>query len=169
MMRHLLCTPLLTACLAATAALPAFAQDAPAAATAAHASVKARLDASNLRYEIDEDGDYKMVYSYADEGRSQLVFVSGRTEQAGDLHIREVFAPVAKVGAEGLDAATANALLRDNYSKILGHWALTDPHLFYVIQVPDSIDAAGLKKVMDIVAQVADDKEIELTQGKDEF
>lgn len=162
-MRHPLRTPLLTACLASMVALPAFARD------TADTSVKARLDASNLRYEVDGSGDYKMIYSYADEGRSQLLFVSGRTEQAGDLRIREVFAPVAKVGAGGLDVATANALLRDNYSKILGHWALADPHLFYVIQVPDSIDAAGLKKVMDIVAQVADDKEIELTQGKDEF
>lgn len=169
MMRHPLRIPLLTACLAAMVALPAFAQDAPAATKAAYASVKARLDAGNVRYEIDEDGDYKVVYSYASEGRSQLVFVSGRTEQAGDLRIREVFAPAARIGAGGLDAATANALLRDNYSKILGHWALTDPHLFYVIQVPDSIDAAGLKTVMDLVAQVADDKEIELTQGKDEF
>lgn len=162
MLRRPVRSALLAACLAALCTLPALAQDAPA-------SVEARLKAGDIRYEVDDDGDFKVLISYASEKRTQLVFVSGRTEQAGDLRIREVFAPAAKVDAAGLDAARANALLRDNYKKILGHWALTDGYLVYVIQVPDTIDAAGLRKALEIAAQVADDMEIDLTKGKDEF
>ena len=35
--------------------------------------------------------------------------------------------------------------------------------------IPDSVDATGLEQLMDIVASIADDKEIELTGAKDEF
>lgn len=162
MLCHPVRPPLLAACLAVLCAFPVSARDAAD-------SVEARLKAADIRYEVDKDGDYKVVVSYEDENRTQLVFVSGRTEQVGDLRIREVFAPAAKVDAAGVDAARANALLQDNYKKILGHWALSDGYLVYVIQLPDSTDAAGLRKALEIAAQVADDMEIDLTKGKDEF
>ncbi|WP_449301605.1 hypothetical protein [Pseudoxanthomonas mexicana] len=64
-----------------------------APATAADASVEARLKARGIQYEIDADGDYKATYSYDKENRTQLVFVSGGTEQISGLSIREVFSP----------------------------------------------------------------------------
>ncbi len=158
---------LLPACLALACALPATAREAVPAN--GDASVAARLDARGISHEVDSDGDYKIVYSWDKENRTQLVFIGGRTEQAGDLRIREVFAPVARVGAHGLDPELADALLRDNRRKILGHWAVDDAHLYYVIQLADGIDAVGLETAIEFAAGIADDKEIELTGGKDEF
>lgn len=56
---------------AAALALPVLASD---------ASVAARLDAQGIQYTIDRDGDYRVVYNYAQDNRTQLLFVSGRTE-----------------------------------------------------------------------------------------
>ena len=55
----------------------------PATPALADASVAARLDARGVRYVVDEDGDYKVTYNYASEGRTQLAFVSGGTESVG--------------------------------------------------------------------------------------
>jgi hypothetical protein len=158
---------LLPACLAASCVLPAWSGE--PATTEADPSVAARLAARDIGYEVDADGDYKIVYSWSKEDRSQLVFVGGRTEAAGNLRIREVFAPVARIGADGLAPDVAAGLLRDNSRKILGHWATSDAHLLYVVQVPDDIDAPGLQTVIDFAAEIADDKEMELTDGRDEF
>ncbi|MFM7378235.1 MAG: hypothetical protein ACKO1O_08935 [Erythrobacter sp.] len=56
--------------LAAATAVPAAAKD---------ASVERRLDSAGLKYEVDDDGDYKLTFNYSKEGRTQLVFVSGTT------------------------------------------------------------------------------------------
>ena len=73
-------------------------------------SVKRRLEAQSIKYAIDKDGDFKVTYNYRKEGRTQLVFVSGRTETVGGVPVREVFAPAAK--ADALDGAEALELLR---------------------------------------------------------
>jgi hypothetical protein len=158
---------LLPACLLLACSLPATAHEAVPAS--GDASVAAKLDARGISHEVDADGDYKVVYSWQKENRTQLVFIGGRAEQAGALRIREVFAPVARLGAQGMDAEVAATLLRDNRRKILGHWAADDAHLYYVIQVPDGIDAVGLETAIEFAAEIADDKEIELTGSKDEF
>jgi hypothetical protein len=158
---------LLIACLVACAASPAQAQD--PAPVDGPGSIQARLDASGIRYEIDPDGDFKIMYSWRKESRSQLVYVAGSAEPAGGMVVRQVFAPAARIDQDGLDAAVAAALLRDNGRRILGHWATNDTHLLYVIDVPDNIDAAGLETAISSAAEIADDKEIELTQGGDEF
>lgn len=55
--------------LAAMSAAPVSAED---------KSVADRLQASGIKYEVDSDGDYKIVYNYSKEGRTQLVFVPVR-------------------------------------------------------------------------------------------
>lgn len=147
---------------AALAALPAL----PAVADS---SVASRLDARGMRYEIDGDGDYKVVYNYAEEGRTQLAFVSGRTEDIAGFRIREVFAPAARLDQDGIDGARALALLQDSREQKLGAWEVAGDVLYFVIKLPDSVDAAALEAAIDIVAQVADDKEIEFSGDRDEL
>ena len=65
----------LAACLT-LAMLPAHARD---------SAVEARLDARGMKYEVDADGDYRMIVSYSAEKRTQLVFVSGSTESIEGL------------------------------------------------------------------------------------
>lgn len=132
-------------------------------------SVAKRLDARGVTYTVDEDGDYKVIYNYADEGRTQLAFVSGATEDIAGFRIREVFAPAARVGQDGIDGARALALLADSRSQKLGAWEIAGDALYFVIKLPDSVDAAALEAAMDIVAQVADDKEIEFSGDRDEL
>lgn len=162
---------LLVACLITAGMTPAMAQDSELAPEPVDAagSVQTRLEASGTRYEIDQDGDFKIVYSWRRESRSQLVFVAGHVEKVGGIAVRQIFAPVARLDDGRLAPDMATTLLRDNSSRILGHWATNDSHLIYVIDIPDDIDAAGLESAISIAAEIADDKEIELAEGEDEF
>lgn len=130
----------------------------------ADASVQTRLDARGIKYEVDGDGDYKVTYSYKSEGRTQLVFVSGGTESVGGFKVREVFAPAAK---DGITGAKAIELMGESRSNKLGSWELQGDVLYFVIKLPDSVNATELESAMDIAAQTADNKEIELSGDED--
>lgn len=138
-------------------------------ALAADASVDARLTARGIQFEVDQDGDYKVTYSYKQENRTQLVFVSGRTEQVNGLSIREVFSPAGRVAADGIDGDKALALLAESRGKKVGSWELSGDVLYFVIKLPDSVDAAALEAAMDIASETADNKEIELSGDKDDL
>ncbi len=134
---------------------------------AADASVEARLKARGVQFEVDAVGDYKVTYSYKQENRSQLVFVSGHTEQVNGMSVREVFSPAGRIAADRIDGAKALALLADSRGKKIGSWEIAGDALYFVIKLPDSVDAAGLEAAMDIAAETADNKEIELSGDKD--
>ncbi len=150
---------MLTAAALALATLPALADS----------SVAKRLDARGVTYTVDEDGDYKVIYNYAEEGRTQLAFVSGGTEDVAGFRVREVFAPAARLEQDRIDGARALALLADSRSQKLGAWEIAGDVLYFVIKLPDSVDGAALEAALDIVAQVADDKEIEFSGDRDEL
>lgn len=141
-------------------ALPALASD---------ASVKTRLDARGIKFEIDGDGDYKVTYNYAKDKRTQLVFVSGGTESVGGFNIREVFSPAARIGKDGIDGKKAMELLTESRKNKLGSWEVSGDVLYFVIKLPDSMDAAQLESAMDIAAQTADNMEIEISGDRDEL
>ena len=149
--------PLLAACLFCLAAPLAVAGD---------ASVETRLDARGIKYEIDGDGDYRVVVSYEDEKRTQLVFVSGTTESIKGLMVREVFSPAGKVDGDDI-AGKALALLAENRTQKVGAWEIAGNTLYYVIKLPDSVDAVQLEAAIDIASNIADDKEIELSGDED--
>lgn len=140
-----------------------------APALAADASVEDRLKARGIQFEVDQDGDYQVTYSYKQENRTQLVFVSGRTEEVNGLDIREVFSPAGRVAADGIDGAKALALLAESRVQKVGGWELSGDVLYFVIKLPDSVDAAALEAAMDIAAETADNKEIELSGDKDDL
>lgn len=136
-------------------------------ARAADDSVASRLEARGIQAEVDEDGDYKVVLSYPDQQRTQIVFVGGGTESIGGFTVREVFAPAARL-ADGVDGDQALELLADSRSNKLGAWELAGDILYFVIKLPEPLDAERLEVAMNIAASVADDLERELT-GKDEL
>lgn len=139
----------------------------PGVAMAEDPSVASRLEARGIQYVVDEDGDYKVTYRYSDEGRSQLAFVSGGTEQIAGFQIREVFAPAAHLERDGVDGARALALLADSSRNKFGSWEVRGEHLFFVIKLPDSADASQLESALEIVAEIADNKEIEFSGQSD--
>ncbi|HEY0916174.1 MAG TPA: hypothetical protein VGE22_14990 [Solimonas sp.] len=138
-------------------------------AIAADASVEARLTSRGMQYKLDEDGDYKVIYAYQQEHRSQQVFVSGRTEQVSGLTIREVFSPAGRLSVDGIDGAKALSLLAGSRKKKIGSWELEGDVLLFVIKLPDTVDGATLEAAMDLAAETADNKEIELSGNKDDL
>lgn len=138
-------------------------------AHASDASVKTRLDARGIKHEVDGDGDYKITYNYSKEGRTQLVFVSGKTESVGGFQVREVFSPAARVQKDGINGAKALELMAESRKNKLGSWELAGDVLYFVIKVPDSLDAAQLESAMDIAAQTADDMEMEISGDRDDL
>lgn len=132
-------------------------------------SVERRLKAADVNYEIDKDGDYRIAYEYTDENRSQLVFVSGRTESVGPFVVREVFAPAAHVKEDRVDGARALDLLEESGRIKLGGWELRGTTLYFVIKLPDTVDATALRGAIDIAAEMADEMEIKLSGTKDAY
>ena len=145
---------------AAFAAVPAAAED---------ASVAERLDAEGMKHDVDEDGDYKVTYNYTDEKRSQNVYVSGKTETVGGLVIREVFAAAARVEGDGITGAKARELLENSGQMKLGSWEIRGDYLYLVAKVLDSASAKELHAMIDVVAEVADNMEIELSGDRDDL
>lgn len=139
------------------------------AAHAEDAAVKTRLEARGVKYEVDGDGDFKITYNYSKEKRSQLVFVSGSTQSVGGFKIREVFSPAARLGKDGINGAKALELLAESRKNKLGGWEVGGDVLYFVIKLPDSIDAAQLESAMDIAAETADDMEIKFSGDRDDL
>ena len=61
------------------------------------------------------------------------------------------------------------ALLEDSRTNKLGAWEVAGDVLYYVIKLPDSVDATQLEGAIEIAAEIADNKEIELSGKKDEL
>jgi acid stress-induced BolA-like protein IbaG/YrbA len=128
-----------------------------------------RLTDQGYTFEIDSDGDYRLVVSWNTDQRSQIVFVSGGTEELGALAIREIFAPAANVKKHRITGAKALELLAHAGDMKVGSWEIRGDIVYYVATVPDSLSAAELDKIITVVAEIADNKEIELTRNKDGF
>ena len=138
-------------------------------AYAQDSAVKSRLDARGVKYEVDGDGDFKVTYNYSKEKRTQLVFVSGKTETVGGFKVREIFSPAARVGKDGMNGAKALELLGESRKNKLGGWELSGDVLYFVIKLPDGIDGAQLESAMDIAAETADDMEIKFSGDRDDL
>lgn len=150
-----------------TLAALAFAAAAPAAAE--DASVATRLDREGLEYQVDDDGDYKVMFNYTDEGRTQLAFVSGETQTVAGLTIREIFSPAGRVKQDGIGGKKALELLEASAQMKLGSWEIRGDVLYLVIKVLDGASSSELSSLLDIAAGAADDMEIELSGERDDL
>ena len=137
------------------------------AANAEDASVARRLDAENLTYKVDQDGDYRSTFNYSSENRTQLVFVSGRTETVSGAAIREIFSPAADMKADGVSGTKAIALMEKSGDQKIGAWEIRSGTLYYVIKYPEPIAASHLHALMNLAATAADNMEIEISGSKD--
>ena len=136
---------------------------------AADGSVAGRLDARGIVYQVDDDGDYKVTYNYSDQGRSQLVFVSGSTQTVAGFTVREVFSPAARINGDGIDGAKALELLAESRRNKLGSWEISGDVLYFVVKLPENLTAAQLESAMDVVAETADDMEMQISGHRDDL
>ncbi|WP_305805173.1 YbjN domain-containing protein [Stenotrophomonas sp. YIM B06876] len=125
------------------------------------------LDALKYEYEVDEDGDYKLVYAVG-EGRTQLVFVRSSVETFGNHHIREVWSPAYRSPGPQFPAPVANRLLEDANTSKLGGWVKQGETAMFVVKIDADASAEVLSDAIDAAIRSADAMELELT-SKDEF
>ena len=140
----------------------------PALATAADAHIARQLDSLGYEYEVDADGDYKMVFDLS-EGRSQIVFVRSPVEEYGSLRVREIWSPGFKVEGNAFPAAVANRLLSDSNDAKIGAWVRQGSTAMYVVKIDASASAEQLSDAISAAVSTADKLEQELTLGKDEY
>lgn len=159
---------LLSAARVGVAGLALAASLVPAVTQAEDNSVKRKLDSLGQKYEIDKDGDFKMTFQFSEDKRTQIVFVSGHVEEAAPLMIRQVFAPVAQVDDDKIDAKALD-LLRDNFGLKVGAFEVDGNYLIYNIKLNDGASEKELQKAIHLAAGVADEKEKEISGARDTF
>jgi len=141
-------------------------------ATGAHAAepdeaVGRALDTLKYTYEVDEDGDYKMVFDM-DDGRSQLAFVRSTVEEFGKHKIREIWSPAYNSPGKQFPAAVANRLLEDSQDAKMGAWVKQDQLAMFVVKVDANATPEALSDAIDAAIRTADAMELELTE-QDEY
>ncbi|MHC9015181.1 hypothetical protein [Stenotrophomonas bentonitica] len=141
-------------------------------ATGAHAAeadkaVGRALDTLKYTYEVDEDGDYKMVFDM-DDGRSQLAFVRSTVEEFGKHRIREIWSPAYNSPGKQFPAAVANRLLEDSQDAKMGAWVKQDRLAMFVVKVDANATPEALSDAIDAAVRTADAMELELTE-QDEY
>ena len=143
-------------------ALPARAAEGPVADPA----VRKQLDALQVKYQVDEDGDYKMTFEVAN-GRTQMVFVRSPVETSGSHRIREIWSPGLKYSTPELDAKVANRLLENSAEVIMGGWVRHKSMAMFVVKIPEKSTPEELRDAIESAAACADAIELELTSRDD--
>ncbi len=126
--------------------------------------VKALLDKADLKYEVDTDGDFKLVNGVGN-GRTQVVFINSNTYQLQHMEMRQVWS-VGYVSDGVMPPSIAKDLLRENAEIKLGGWEVrgfsgVETGIFRV-QIAADADLTALALALSVVGKTADEKEKEL-------
>lgn len=125
------------------------------------------LTRAELKYETDDDDDYKVLME-VENGRTQLVFISGETEDCNDTDVRHIWS----IACEDVDSLSSNVLpkcMKNNSDYPIGAWELTEENtLIFCVKTVDSFDADDLSNIISFVAETADRFEKKFV-GDDEF
>ena len=116
---------------------------APKADAKAKAEAKAKadptvavlLDQIGYQYEIDEDGDYKLVMGVGDDERTQLVFVRSPVETSGKPRVREIWSPAYPSTGGPFPGPVSNRLLEASNELKLGAWVKHQRHALMVVKI----------------------------------
>ena len=130
-------------------------------------AVGRQLEKLGFNFEVDEDGDYRMVFDLEDD-RTQLVYVRSAVEEFGSHAVREVWSPGYTSATDALPVAVANRLLEDSQDAKLGGWVKQERTAMFVVKVNAEATAEQLNDAIDAATRTADAMELELTH-KDEL
>lgn len=155
---------------------PAPAQTPPAEAPEAGARqpderVRQALEAVGWKYDVDRDGDFRVIISWEEDGRSQLVFVNSATNSLGGQEVREVWSEGWRRSGDTFPPAIAVRLLEANASYKLGAWELRRAggvaRAAFTARIPANLPAEQLQAVISTAAVTADEMEKELVGTDD--
>lgn len=146
-------------------ASPAFAQVGGDSEPGYDEVVKQKLDSEGWTYEIDGDGDFRMIISFSDEDRSQLVYVISNT-YGDDIEVREIWAPVYKTeDGTSIPGDIASWALESSWDLIIGSLASNGDTVYLVAKIDADASASVLSDVIRTVASSADELEKEQETG----
>ena len=133
--------------------------------------IKRILDRAQLKYQVDKDGDFKMVFGLENE-RSQLVYVMSSTEEFAGEPIVEIWSPA--YGGGEISQETLVRLAMDGHKRKVGGWQLaTGSETIYAVfkaKVPlSALTPEFMRAVCAGVASTADEMEQALMGGSDDF
>lgn len=138
-------------------------------AKAGDPALEALLKKADMSYELDKDGDYKLVVEWKKEKRSQLVYISHEVDDLDGLRLYNVFSPAHAFDSADIDPALARRLLADNTRYKIGAWELAGKNLYYTSKIGVGLTADQLHAVIFTTGEVADNMELELSPDKDEL
>lgn len=129
------------------------------------------LDQLEIKYEVEGNGDYKIVFALDGE-RSQIGYIRSRTIEFADFELREILS----LGLRSLgpfDARTCNILLEQNAQTKVGAWIVVndedDDHLaIFSAKVAADLEGEALLAVISAILATADQMEERLS-GRDDF
>ena len=135
------------------------------------AHVAACLREIELNYQMDEDGDFRLVMRMEND-RSQICVIKSEVEEIFGNRTRKVYSPALRSFGP-FDPRTTDILLKENAFLKAGSWLVSadaeDNHLaIFQIVVPHDAPALLLAEVIHAVTLVADHMEQRLS-GRDEF
>jgi len=122
-----------------------------------------------LKYQIDSDGDFKLLFGLEDN-RSQWIYINSNTERFHGLEIREVWS--FAIDISGLpDPGLMLYLLKNNRELKFGSWRMSEKSgggyfVIFAAQTSAESDADMLYAVMEMVMSVADG--LEKMYGQDD-
>lgn len=140
--------------------------EADSASPKADVRVKKALDNAGVKYHIDGDGDFVVVWKL-DEGRSHLVFINSRTTKLGNMELRAVWAPAFIV--DEVSPNNMRALLELNSQYKVGAWGLKKQGgkymAFFSLDVSANSAGSALKIFTNVIATTADGIEKTVTKA----
>lgn len=152
---------ILFAALTIAAASPVFSQIGGNRTAPSDNRVKKILDASEAVYEIDEDGDFKVLIAF-DNDRSQIAYINSSCENLDNLEIREVWS-IAYIADGRIPEEVLRVMLKQNQSMILGAWRLVElpgsDFAIFAVQIDADADQDSLRTALQTVTTVADEFE----------
>lgn len=129
--------------------------------------IKKALDELDVKYMIDDDGDYAITITYEAEGRSQLVYVVSETDSIEGFEIRDVFSYAVRDKAPTLEMTSG--LMRTSHKSLIGAFEMTSGgNILYIAKIPANLPPKQLHGIIRAVAAYADDAEKEIL-GSDEL
>lgn len=129
--------------------------------------IKKALDELDVKYMIDDDGDYAITITYEAEGRSQLVYVVSETDSIEGFEIRDIFSYAVRDKAPTLEMTSD--LMRTSNKSLIGAFEMTSGgNILYIAKIPANLPPKQLHGIIRAVAAYADDAEKEIL-GSDEL
>jgi len=152
-------------------AVPGFTPKAHLQASGPDQRVEKALKKLGLKYKVDKDGDFLLVFATEGE-RKQVVIINSGTETLRKMELREIWSPAAQFSSKP-PSALSQALLEKNASFKVGSYAYKKAgegdayYLVFHAQIPANASAEELISVAIGVAETADAAESDIMKTDD--